>query len=247
MRKTRKYKRNLENKINFFAEFLKIKKHFFKDLKKKLSIVKDNRHKSYIKYPPEVILFTVIMKNVTGIVSMNKMTRDFNSDEAIVNIAKSLGLDKLDEIPHYDTINNFLKSLEVTELEKIRDYMIRELFKKRSLEKYRLMDKYWTIAIDGSQLYSFSERHCEHCLKKEYKNKETGKVERTIYYHTVLEAKLIVGDMALSILTEFVENEDESVSKQDCELNAAKRLLRKLKFKFRKLNICLLEQLIIVK
>lgn len=112
--------------------------------------------------------------------------------------------------------------------------MIRELFKKRSLEKYRLMDKYWTIAIDGTQLYSFTERHCKHCLKKEYKNKETGEVERTVYYHTVLEAKLIVGNMALSILTEFIENENESVSKQDCEVEAAKRLLRKLKFKCNK-------------
>ena len=42
------------------------------------------------------------------------------------------------------------KKLEVNELDKIRDYMIRELFKKRSLEKYRLMDKYWNIDIDAS-------------------------------------------------------------------------------------------------
>ncbi|WP_205694290.1 hypothetical protein [Clostridium manihotivorum] len=74
----------------------------------------------------------------------------------------SLGYESLEEIPHYDTINNFLKELEVSELEKIRDYMIRELFKKRSLEKYRLMDKYWCIAIDGSQLFSFNEKHCDH-------------------------------------------------------------------------------------
>lgn len=73
--------------------------------------------------------------------------------------------------------------------------MIRELFKKRSLEKYRLMDKYWNIDIDASQLYSFNERHCEHCLKKEYKNKENGEVERRIYYHKVIEVKLIIGDM----------------------------------------------------
>ncbi|WP_205694291.1 hypothetical protein [Clostridium manihotivorum] len=46
--------------------------------------------------------------------------------------------------------------------------------------------------------------------------------------------------MVFSILTEFVENETESVSKQDCEINAAKRLMKKLKYKFRKLNICLL-------
>ena len=38
------------------------------------------------------------------------MTRDFNTDEAINNIAKSLKIYSLDEIPHYDTINNFLKN-----------------------------------------------------------------------------------------------------------------------------------------
>ncbi|QAA31705.1 transposase family protein [Clostridium manihotivorum] len=237
---TRKQKREKEKEINYFGEFSKIKNHFFKDLNKKLAIVKDKRKQSYVTYTPEIILFTVIMKNVSGIVSMNKMTKDFNNDAVIENIAASLGYESLEEIPHYDTINNFLKELEVSELEKIRDYMIRELFKKRSLEKYRLMDKYWCIAIDGSQLFSFNEKHCDHCLKKEYKNKETGEVEKTVYYHTVLEAKLVLGDMVFSILTEFVENETESVSKQDCEINAAKRLMKKLKYKFRKLNICLL-------
>ena len=202
--------------------------------------MKDERNQSYITYDPEIILFVVIMKNVSVIVSMNRMINDFNNDVVIDNIAKSLGYDSLEEIPHYDTINDFLRKLDVSELEKIRDYMIRELFKKRSLEKYRLLDKNWCIAIDGSQLFSFKEKHCEHCLKKEHKNKDTGEIERITYYHTVLEAKLILGNMTFSILTEFVENENESVSKQDCEINAAKRLMKKLKYKFRKLNICIL-------
>lgn len=236
----RKLKREKEKEINFFGEFIKIKKHFFKDFNKKLSSVEDKRNQSYITYDPELILFVLIMKNVSGIISMNKMTKDFNKDEAIDNIAAVLGYDSLEEIPHYDTVNNFLKKLEVSEVEKIRDYMIRELFKKRALEKYRLLNKYWCIAIDGSQLFSFKERHCEHCLKKEHKNKDTGEIESVTYYHTVLEAKLILGNMVFSILTEFIENEDESVSKQDCEINAAKRLMKKLKYKFRKLNICII-------
>ena len=239
-KRTRKQKREMEKKINFFGEFIKIRNHFFKDLNKKLANIKDERNQSYTTYEPDIILFTVIMKNVSGIVSMNKMTNDFNDAVSIENFATVLGYESLEEIPHYDTINNFLKRLEVVELEKIRDYMIRELFKKRSLEKYRLLDKYWCIAIDGSQLFSFKERHCEHCLKKEHRNKDTGEVESVTYYHTVLEAKLVLGNMVFSILTEFVENETESVSKQDCEINAAKRLMKKLKYKFRKLNICLL-------
>jgi len=156
--RTRKQKREMEKKINFFGEFSKITKHFFKDLNEKLANVKDERNQSYITYAPELILFT----------------------------------------------------------------------------------KLWCIAIDGSQLFSFKEKHCEHCLKKEHKNKDTGEVERTEYYHTVLEAKLVLGDMVFSILIEFIENENESVSKQDCEINAAKRLMKKLKYKFRKLNICIL-------
>lgn len=240
MKRTRKQKREKEKEINFFGEYIKITKHFFKDINKKFANIKDVRNQSYVTYGPELILFTVVMKNVSGIVSMNKMTKDFNNDNVIKNISVALGYDTLEEIPHYDTINNFLKNLEISELEKIRDYMIRELFKKRSLEKYRLLDKYWCIAIDGSQLFSFKERHCEHCLKKEYKNKDTDEIDKTIYYHTVLEAKLVLGDMVFSIMTEFIENENESVSKQDCEINAAKRLMKKLKFKFRKLNICIL-------
>jgi hypothetical protein len=118
--------------------------------------------------------------------------------------------------------------------------MIGELFRKRSLEKFRLFDKYWCIAVDGTGLFSFTERHCEHCLKKEYKNKETGEVERTVYYHHVLEAKLVAGNMVFSIATEFIENEDENVDKQDCEINAFKRLQVKLKNKYPRLPICLL-------
>lgn len=75
------------------------------------------------------------MKNVSGIVSMNSMTNNFNNDMVIENISILLGYDSLEEIPHYDTINDFLKKLEIGELEKIRDYMIRELLKKRSFER----------------------------------------------------------------------------------------------------------------
>ncbi|NMA48245.1 MAG: transposase, partial [Tissierellia bacterium] len=45
---TRKQKREKLKEINFFAEFLKIQKHFFKEMNSKFKKVKDNRHQSYI-------------------------------------------------------------------------------------------------------------------------------------------------------------------------------------------------------
>lgn len=236
---TREKKREKEREINFFEEFVKLQRHFFKDINKRLKRVKDPRHKSYIQYGTDVILFSVLMKNTCGITSMNGMTEQFNREECIGNMSRVLG-SELEELPHYDTINNFLSDLEPEEIEKIRDYMIKELFRKRSLEGYRLQDRYWCIAIDATGLFSFPERHCEHCLKKEYKNKETGKAEREVYYHNVLEAKLVVGDMVFSVATEFIENEDENVSKQDCEIKAFKRLADKLKKKYSRLPICIL-------
>ena len=109
---TRKQKREKESKINFLAEFIKIQKHFFSDFIKKLGLVKEVRHTSYITYEPEILLLTVIMKNIVGISSMNRMTKDFNTDDAINNISKILEIKNLEEISHYDTINNFLKKLE---------------------------------------------------------------------------------------------------------------------------------------
>ncbi|MDD3140543.1 MAG: hypothetical protein PHX08_16455 [Lachnospiraceae bacterium] len=48
---------------------------------------------------------------------------------------------------------------------------------------------------------------------------------------------MLSNDVVISIGTEFIENENEDVSKQDCELNAAKRLLEKLKKEYPRLPI----------
>ena len=110
----------------------------------------------------------------------------------------------------------------------------------RTFENSKIRNKYWQVIVDGTQLYTFNDRHCEHCLKREHKDKESGQVVRTEYYHVVLEAKLVInGNIVISIATEFVENESPEVKKQDCELNAFYRLANKLKRHFPRLPICL--------
>lgn len=81
---------------------------------------------------------------------------------------------ELEELPHYDTINNFLEELPPEELEKIRTYMIKELLKKRCFEGYRMNGKYWGVIFDGTGLFKFDEKHCEHCLRRKLTNEETG-------------------------------------------------------------------------
>jgi hypothetical protein len=69
-----------------------------------------------------------------------------------------------------------------------------------------------------------------------------------LYYHNVLEAKLITqSGLALSVCSELMENDDgdcldigKEAYKQDCEIKAFKRLAPRLKAAFPQLRICVL-------
>nr|WP_239027734.1 transposase family protein [Sporosarcina limicola] len=184
-----------------------------------------------------MLLLMVILKNVCNSETMRGMTNQFNKEVCISNFQTVLGLKNLEELPHYDTINNFLSELNLVEVENIRTYMIKELFKKRCFDNHKINGKDWGVIVDGTGLFCFDKKHCEHCLKRVFRNKETGEVE---YMHHVLEAKLVVGNMVLSIGSEFIENESEDFDKQDCELNAFHRLAEKIKKTYNRLPICLL-------
>ena len=119
-----------------------------------------------------------------------------------------------------ETINDYLKLFNETELENIIKQLVYRLIRMRSFENSRIRNKYWHIIVDGTHLYSATERHCPYCLTREHKDKETGKVNWTEYYHSVLEAKLVINNcIVISIATEFIENEAPNTPKQDCELN----------------------------
>ena len=108
IRVTRKQKRDLVDNFKFSRELLRIINHFFPDLIPMLKHVVDPRKKGYVIYETEIILFTRILACIFHITSMRSMTDNFNRQTVIDNIYKILGNDDLFELPHYDTINNFL-------------------------------------------------------------------------------------------------------------------------------------------
>ena len=202
--------------------------------------IKDVRHPSYCKYSSELLLIMRILAAVTAIGSMRQLTTTFNKTQAIENIESLLGDEyaSLDEFPYWETINQFLVTVDPEDIQQMIYKLIRRLIRMRCFEQARIKNKYWQIIVDGTQIHSFSQRHCEHCLTRVH-NKGTPN-EKVEYYHYVLEAKLFISsELVLSIATEFVENAEDNVSKQDCELNAFKRLASRLKEAFKRLPICL--------
>ena len=230
----RKEKRKIKKEINIFEDVVNIIKQYFPQLTQKLEELTDARHQSYVEYKMSVITVTRLLGLLCGIKSMRETTEKFNTEETITNISKLLEID-LEELPHYDTINNVFEKIDIKQLRKIQKYMVNRLIRSKMFDKYRYKGKYFQIVIDGTGITSFKERHCKHCLKKTYNKGEEN--EYSIYYHYVLEAKLVVGDIVISLDSEFVENEDENVEKQDCEIRAFYRMAERIKAEYPKLPI----------
>lgn len=158
---------------------------------------------------------------------------DLNSEFGLQNF-NTLAETDLETLPHPDTPIYLLKKLPLVHFDRLRTQIARTLLRKRVLEQFRLLDIYYPIAVDGTGMLYFSKPHCPHCLTMELSN---GK---TLYYHNVLEAKLICSNgLVISLATEFIENTDGD-TKQDCELKAFYRLAPKLRKRLPQLRMCLL-------
>lgn len=236
MKKADKRKNKQQDKG--IVDFMMVQQHFWKDLKVWLNEMEDPRNKSYITYTQADLVFMGILKNVCSQKSMREMDENFNEETCIATLSQMSGNSKLEEMPHYDTLNYYLERLSPQCLADLRKKMITSLIRGRQFYRNRLLGKYWRVILDGTQLYCFKERHCENCLSTT-RTTGDGKKE-TYYYHRVLEAKLVLGEkIVLSLDTEFIENEKEDAPKQDCEINAAKRLLGRLKEEYPRLPVCI--------
>ena len=191
----------------------------------------DKRQKGKVTYSMKTICVTRLFALLCGITSMNSLTNKFNNDNTIHNISKIIN-EELSDLPHYDTINDVFDDLNIDELRKIQKYIVNALIRSKMFDKFRYNGKF-QILVDGTGLVSFNYKHCDHCLVKKHSD---GSIT---YEHQVLEAKLVFDSFVLSIDSEFIENPNQDViniKKQDCEMNAFKRMAIRLKKNFPKLK-----------
>lgn len=261
----REQRRKNRDGINILSETIAIIKKYMPELMNKFDNLTDLRHQSYVKYKMKVIFMVRLMGLMCSIKSMNEMTREFNTQETIENIARMCELG-LNEIPHCDTINDVFEKVKVEEIEEIIKDIITKLIRGKILTKFLVRDKYYHIIVDGTGLATSRKRYNKNCLVKNKTDKNGNKYQEYSTY--VLEAKLVVGNMVFSIGSEFVENsnnknfihrkiskykklekktynkkEDKRKNlsyqkyKQDCEIKAFERLAKKIKKNYPRLNI----------
>lgn len=143
-------------------------------------------------------------------------------------------------LPVHDTLDHFLGHVKLAGWERLRTQLVQRLLRMKALDAARLLGKP-VLLVDATGLLCFQQRHCPYCLTQ-----RCG--QQTLYLHHVLEAKLLgPAGVVLSLDSEFIENADagqvqgrraEEI-KQDCELKALERLLRRIKGVYRQLRFVL--------
>ena len=102
--------------------------------------------------------------------------------------------------------------------------IFRQLQRGKALEPMVFLDGHYLVALDGTGYFSSPTIHCDSCLHKEHRN---GSVT---YYHQMLGAAIIHPDFraVIPLMPEPIVKQD-GTTKNDCERNAAKRCIAKLR------------------
>ena len=220
----RKERRNLRKDKDLVKELYSIISKYLPRLLDMFENLTDTRNQSYVTYKMKTICVTRLFGLLCGLTTMADISSDdFNTDNCIKNLSKICNQD-LEEIPYWETIQDVFMNIETNELRNIQKYIVKALIRSKMFDKYRF-NGCFQLLFDGTGLSNHNYNLNNNCLTRKHKD---GKIS---YYKYVLECKLVVGNIVISLDSEFIENEKmlTDKQKQDCETNAFKRMIKRIK------------------
>jgi hypothetical protein len=127
-------------------------------------------------------------------------------------------------VPCDTRMREILDPLSPESLRPLFKSVFRQLQRGRALEPMAFLEDYYLVALDGTGYFSSTTIHCASCLHKVHRN---GSVT---YAHQMLGAALIHPEVraVIPLMPEPIVKQD-GADKNDCERNAAKRLVGKLR------------------
>jgi hypothetical protein len=216
-------------------------RHFFPDLNTWLDRLPDSRAAEACVYVTRFLGWWGIALYLLQLGSRRQLDYELRDGgpQVLANLNR-LAQTAQETLPVHDTLDHFLGHVKLSGWERLRTQLVQRLLRMKALDAARLLGQP-VLLIDGTGLLCFHCRHCPHCLVQRH-----GK--QTLYLHQVLEAKLLgPAGVVLSLDSEFIENADAGpvvgrsadAVKQDCELKALDRLLRRVKKVYPQLHFVL--------
>ena len=219
----RKQRRELRKDKNLINELYSIIVKYLPKLLDMFGNLTDVRNQSYITYSIKTICVTRLFGLLCGLTTMTDITDKFDTEIVIKNIS-NICRTSLNELPYWETIQDVFVNLNINEIRDIQKYIVKTLLRSKMFDKYRY-NEHFQLIFDGTGLSTHDYNLNNNCLSRKSKD---GKIT---YYKYVLECKLVLGNIVISLDSEFIENENmlTEKQKQDCETNAFKRMVIRIK------------------
>ncbi len=150
--------------------------------------------------------------------SLLQFEKGVNSNSMISRNLRTLyGVKK---VPSDTCMRERLDQVDPRRLRRAFKQIFAHLQRGKALESYRYLNGHYILALDGTGQFSSEKVHCNSCCSKKHRN---GKIS---YYHHLLGAALVHPDqkVVIPLAPEPIVKGDGD-NKNDCERNAAKRLL----------------------
>lgn len=134
-------------------------------------------------------------------------------------------------IPKDTQLRDVLDQIPPTELDGIFSEFLHRLQRGKHLVNYQFLGDKYLVCLDGSEYFSSENIHCPHCLVT--RSKGQGR-----YHHQILQSVIVHPDMrqVIPLAPEQISNRD-GTKKQDCEINAGKRVVDTIGKTYPKLKI----------
>jgi hypothetical protein len=211
-----------------------IKKHLsFSALRKALSElfekIDDTRQAGKVDYSLHDCLMSALAMMFFQDPSVLSFQRRMNDRLQSSNLKAMFAVNN---IPSDSALRQTLDAIPTQAIHPAFSMFLQRLQRGKQLVAYKLESEHHLIALDGSQYFSSQKISCPNCLT--YKGAK-GSVR---YSHQILQAVMLNPHMrqVLPLAPEPVANTDGS-TKQDCEINAAKRIVGKIRSAHPKLKM----------
>jgi len=150
--------------------------------------------------------------------SLLQFDRDARTDAVVrANLSSLYGIKRA---PCDTALRERLDEVDPRELRAVFKRVFARLQRGKGLEGYTYLDGHYLLSVDGTGYFSSSNVHCARCCEKHHRD------GRTTYYHQMLCAVLVHPEQreVFALAPEPIVKGD-GATKNDCERNAAKRLL----------------------
>ena len=150
--------------------------------------------------------------------SLLQFDRDARTDEVVrANLRSLYGIERA---PSDTALRERLDEVDPRQLRDVFKRVFALLQRGKALEGFTCLDGHYLLSVDGTGYFSSSSVHCAQCCEKHHHD------GRTTYYHQMLGAVLVHPHQreVFPLAPEPIVKGD-GAKKNDCERNAAKRLL----------------------